>query len=453
MPGSPWHQQGSFIDPATPPTDDVDAGTLVQLPCVNKDWVKLICGALDQLRNPTSWGDLSDASMAQVLDRVDKLMLMIGSSVGSPCVNPVVQIALDCTNGLQYKTADGIWHVGTSMADICTCVVGCTVPAVPANPQGSSVAQNACNLSGFLATELIQRMVQAVYAQLSTTNDELDAGLQLMQALGFAFPITNFAVQAFGDAYKYMAAQTLSQVNFVSTDPVFWSEVTCAIYNAIYPDGYVTPANFSAVQANIHAISYTYSWAPNAAGNFIGELGIVNVQQIQNVGALDDVDCSGCGGGPMCFTWDFTASTAGWNLVSGCCGAWQAGLGWYADPPGTHSNWLLQIADSPFCNAALLNEVRITLSCPNVNTLDPVSRHITLYDSGGFDIMDLPISNGVIAAGTVLVYSIPHTLAAVKNIGIYLPQDPWGGATASVSHLLMRGPFKPGCFGANNCPP
>lgn len=320
-----FQQTGSFNQPVSPPIDPWDGGTLVALPCINVEWLRLLLGAASQLINPSSWDPaLSDSARVLVLQRATDLLA--GLAALDTCVSPVVQVAIDCTNGLQYKTADGIWHVGTSMADICTCTTGCIVSPTPPNPGGVTTNQQACNLAGFLASEIIQKAMIAMESYVGTMNEQAAYAHDLTTAIAFAFPITSAFANAAYSIYQIVSAQILAQVTAAATDPILWSRVTCAIYNGILPTGYVTPANFATVQANLHAVSYPFFWTPNAIGNFWGELGVVNVQAMQNVGALDDVDCTDCAN--WCAEWDYTISDHGAGAPLVGLTNWQSGVGW-----------------------------------------------------------------------------------------------------------------------------
>jgi len=73
MPRVNWQQQGSFEIPEIPPTYEPDAEPLVCLPPINRYWLPYVMGALDQLRNPSSWLVADDDAMYTTLARVSKL--------------------------------------------------------------------------------------------------------------------------------------------------------------------------------------------------------------------------------------------------------------------------------------------------------------------------------------------------------------------------------------------
>ena len=327
MPGQPWHQQGSFIDPATPPLDDVDAGSLVQLPCVNKDWVKLICGSLDQLRNPTTWGDLPDSSMSQVLDRVDKLLHMIGSSPGVLCVNPVVSLAFDCTDGLVATLADGSNVPVTGWnANFCTCSTACIIPPTPPNPGTTPHDQHACNIAGFLAVGVLQATIAIAQGFANIATEVGNFVAQVSTQLAAAYPEAVLIIDAAHFFWDEYVAGVRSHFTDASTDTVLWSDVTCAIFSAIRAAGYVTASNLAAVQANICAVSYTHADVITALCAFVDHLPLLAWQAMQAPGALDDVDCSSC---PTAWCWEtnLLTSSAGFSTYHGCA-FYTSGVGW-----------------------------------------------------------------------------------------------------------------------------
>lgn len=449
MPGQPWFQQGSFRDPAIPPLDDVDAGTLVQLPCVNKDWVKLITGSLQQLRNPTTWGDLADSDMATVLDRVDKLLQLVGDSPEAPCVLPVVNVAIDCVNGLQYQTSDGIWHVGTSMADICTCTTACIIAPAPANPQGVSNSQQACNLSGFLASEIIKVLFEKVVAYVGTMNQQVQFAKDVLQSIGFAFPITYAAANWAYDFYNDVVGQVLSDVESVRDDPVFWAEVTCAIYRGMLPDNHVTAANKPTIGTELAGLIYVGNpWAVVAVATVWNAFPLEDIQAMQNVGALDDVDCTNCGSGPWCVHFDFLTA-AGPFVVVGGHGSWVSGSGWVGNAIGGTSSTNINIVAGPTSGSFTLDSVTITVDTltnntsgfPNIVAISTDGVHYTTVGT---------LSNTATGTPHATTFTFPPIVADYFGISVWA--DLAGGGYAAVTDLILKGPFG-GTIAPTNCPP
>lgn len=342
MPLLNWEPEGSFEAPITPPLLGPTGGTLVCIPPVNKDWIKIILGCLDQLRIPATWNAVDRADLLQALNWMQELKDTVASA--GPCCDVAMRLN-NCV--LQFSTDSGTtWTDVTGWsANFCSCVAPCITPTVPTFPPGQTVNQHACNISGYIAQRIIEITMQKVVAYVGTTGQELVWANAIMAELGFVFPVTAFAFNAFVNWYNSVVSQLLSQVTFVSTDVVFWSDVTCAIYAAIRTLGYVNASNYATAEANIAAISYTYPWAVAAVAAFWNDVGLQNVQAMQNAGALDDIDCSGCPS-PWCFYFDFTASNGGWSIFSGVpFGSYISGVGWQTGPAGSGFNELVIIFD------------------------------------------------------------------------------------------------------------
>jgi hypothetical protein len=79
MPQQNWQQQGSFESGEIPPAVSPDAGTQICIGPIAQEWLGVILGALDQLRNPSTWLVPDDATMYQTLRRVDLLREIIAT--------------------------------------------------------------------------------------------------------------------------------------------------------------------------------------------------------------------------------------------------------------------------------------------------------------------------------------------------------------------------------------
>jgi hypothetical protein len=312
MPLLNWEPEGSYESPISPPLLGPTGGTLVCIPPLNKEWVKIILGCLDQLRIPATWKAVDRADLLQALNWMQELKDVVASA--GPCCDVAMRLTAGCV--LQFSTDSG-----TTWADVtdwttnfCTCVDACFINPVPPNPIPTPTDQHACNIAGFLATEIVQKTMTAVVAYVGTSLEQTQFLRDALQLIVFSFPISYAVTTAFTDFYDSVVTQVLAQVEAVRDDAVFWSDVTCAIFNAIRSVGYVTAGNFAAVHSNIAAISYTYPWAVAAVAAFWNDLGLQNIQALQNVGAVDDVDCSACGG--WCYEYDFRTGTLGWASYS-----------------------------------------------------------------------------------------------------------------------------------------
>lgn len=297
QPLTDWQPTASFRDTAIPPAAGPTSGTLVQLPCVNEDWLPLILGAIDQLRNPATWLDtLSDAARDAVLGQVDYLRSLIGEALNVPCCSYELRFTSGCV--LQFSTDGGTtWNDVTGWdANFANCVSGVIIPPVPPNPGHDTTSQHACNIAGYLATKIIQQTMQNAVTAFNAGNDLVDFAQGVLDLLAYAFPITYYATNAFFAFYRSFNSGNISDFTSASTDATLWGEVTCAIYAAIATDGYITAANYPTVVANICGLSYTHPEVITALCAFVTAIGLQNLQAMQQVGVMDTVDCSGCSG-------------------------------------------------------------------------------------------------------------------------------------------------------------
>jgi hypothetical protein len=325
MPLLNWEPEGSYESPISPPLLGPTGGTLVCIPPINKDWVKIILGCLDQLRIPATWKAVDRADLLQALNWMQELKDVVASA--GPCCDVQIRLTAGCV--LQFSTDSGAtWSDVTDWStNFCNCVNSCVIPPVPPFPPDQPVNQHACNIAGFIASEIINKVVDT---SVTAFNDHLLAvefGGQVMASIGWAFPITYLAYTAFEDYYVYITSMTIADFTAAQTDPALWSAVTCAIYSAIRTTGYITSGNLSSVIANVCALSYTYPEVISAICAFLTNVGIQNLQKMQTAGALDDVDCSGCAVN-WCHWFDFTASNGGWANYPGASSVYAPGIGW-----------------------------------------------------------------------------------------------------------------------------
>lgn len=324
MPEPNWQPTSSFNSPATPPADAPDAGTLVALPCINQDWLILLLGACDQLRNPSAWPEtLTDAQLNTVLEQVNELRSML--SERSSCVNPIVGLSFDCATGLVAHFATGPAETVITNLDFCECSNSCLIPPAPSNPPAAPVNQEACNLAGYLAVNILQVTIQTAQAILNTADQIVTFAHQLADDLTSGNFVIHLLNDAIYDFWGYYVGGVRSDFTAAGSDTALWSAVTCAIYNAIKDQGYVTGANLAAVRSNICAVSYVHADVINALCAFVNHTPLVAWQVLQAVGALDDVDCTNCG--TFCHQFDFTVGTEGWSILAGEGGTWVSGQG------------------------------------------------------------------------------------------------------------------------------
>lgn len=413
VPERGWLPATSFPEPLAPPSVDPDAAPTVQV-CVNRQWVPYIVGALAQLVQPVIWDVPDVAALQTTIERATDLMALFQSP------DSCMQLRFNGTTCNLEQSVDGgvTWTpVDGWAANFDACVKAHIPPQVPPNPAGDLGNQHACNIAGFLATDLIQLTMTAMDTAIATSQSEKDFAVGIIKSLAFAFPITAAAGTAFGAFYDYVSAQIASQVHTAATDPALWSAVTCAIYTAIRPVGYVDGTNFGSVQTALNALSYNLSWVHTALANYWGNLGLQNIQAAQAVGALAVVDCTGCGG-PWCHEFDFRLATNGFTVSGGTNATWVSGTGWlggYEPGPDVMRLW---IAGSPWPVHGVVNRISLFYSDPfpgsaiNENHIP----HVTLFSSG-VDVFTFNLPNPFGGLGRLDI-AVPNISA--DSVSIYL---------------------------------
>lgn len=326
-PFADYGQVGSFIAPvALPPLGPLD-GTLVNLPCINPDWLLLVLGCVDQLRNRSSWlASYTDAQIVAILGAVEELRIAL--QMANPCCTVALQLTPGCV--LQYSTDGGAtWtDVAGWAANFSECVKRSQIPGVPLLPPGSSTGQRACNIAGYLANFVVKEAIQQAINGYNTNLSLLNFAANLA-AVTFAFdlPWTTAFIYAAYDLYKVITAGTIADFTAAAADTTLWSNVTCAIYNAIKADSQVTRSNYPAMLAAVCGVSYAHPEVVAAICTYLTDLGVDGVLSLQAAGALDTVDCSGCGG-TWCYKFDYTAGDQGSQVYPTYDGHFVAGTGW-----------------------------------------------------------------------------------------------------------------------------
>jgi len=130
--------------------------------------------------------------------------------------------------------------------------------------------------------------------------------------------------------YQALTSGTVGNYTDALADTALWSDMTCAIYNAIAADGHVTDANYGTVLANVRAVTYVHPDVVAAIGDYVQALGARGMEQAQLVGALNAADCSGCN--VWCHRFDFATDQQGWSIVTG--GRYYPGFGWQSTANG-----------------------------------------------------------------------------------------------------------------------
>lgn len=326
MPFTNFQQTGSFVQPVEPPIDPWDGGSLVALPCVNVEWLRLLLGAGTQLLNPSTWDPaLSDTARVLVLQRATDLLA--GLAALDLCVNPVIGASLDnCV--LNLHLADGSIVPVTNWASQFGDCVRANVPApvpTPVNP--GHPTDNACAIAEWLRSVITNDMLQKLHdaLQAGQSVDQWITGV-IDEITAFA-PILGFITGPFLATHTTALPQPLADLQDAVNDTGFQRNLRCAIYAAIKAVGYVDGTNFAQVATNISGIVYTHAWVPPMIANFWTNMGLAQIQTLQNEGSLTAADCSSCALA-FCKEFDVRLNTQGYTASGGLSPTWVSGLGW-----------------------------------------------------------------------------------------------------------------------------
>src|SRR5216684_237223 len=364
MPQPNWVQQGSFETGAIPPAVAPDAGTPVCIGPVAEEWLPYVQGALDQLKNPSSWIVADDTALYTTLQRVDQLRSIIGMATG--CCDVAIRLTPGCV--LQYSIDGGAtWTDVTGWAaNFAECVRQATIPSPPLLPPGTPVADRACNIASYLATDVIQAAItQAINAYDHDLSLLALAGNVATLTFAFELPWTSAFIYALYDLYAYFTAGNIADLRTASTDATLWSRVTCAIYNAIKDDGAVTATNCAAVIANICAISYAHPVAVTTICAYVTALGCDQLRALQVVGALAVGNCDACSG-TWCKLYDFRIGAYGSLRYPPYDGVYVAGVGWQSQ-----------------CLRTGANEIGFYLTLPSLHTIHALEAWVIAPLGGG----------------------------------------------------------------------
>lgn len=209
-----------------------------------------------------------------------------------------------------------------------TTLQGC-LGGTPAVPPDVSAPQAACNIANWLAIQILQGSMGSLASSLSTSATTLEAALGLF---GLAAAWSGIGAVVFEAAGIFIAAGTAigeTALNTAASDATLRADLTCAIYDAIVADGYVTSANFPTILTNIAAISYATPGIVGLIHDYVSNLGYAGLNAIQSEGALYDGNCDACG--TWCYKWgagfaDFCTWTPyNTGVVPTCSGStWHA---------------------------------------------------------------------------------------------------------------------------------
>lgn len=449
MPRINWRPQGSFEIPEIPPVYEPDAEPLVCLPAINQYWLPFVMGALDQLRNPSSWLVADDDAMYNTLARVSKLREMLGVRV--PCMSLMIRFdGPSCE--LQQSTDGGTtWSEVDGWADFNACLPpqtlidfdsGCTlnqsldggmtyeaVPGwidnfsgcvqeytpiidLPPNPNDQLPNELACSIATFLANEVILNAMSAAVTNIQDDLTLLAFGASVLSIIP-EFVLVRLGYDAISIIYTAVAEGTLSDFEDAIADGDLWLAVSCAIYDAIVGQGFVTPGNFAAIIANVEAVSYPHSDVIDAIVAYLNSLGATGLAQLsQRAGLEVGADCSSCAGATWCYTFtDGNGHLEGqWSTLSGAyvvarfgysptAGSYDPGQGWISDLfPGGGTRQALGIGTA--FDRTWITNVNVAFrggDSGNGGTrivgINQYSLEATLSQSSGEIDQDVPIGN------------------------------------------------------------
>lgn len=330
--------------------------------CFNAEWLPYVIGGLLQLAQPSSW-NVSPSALQALLRDVQDLLDEFGQA--GACVSLTFRFTSACV--LQYSLDGGTTWTDTpgwsTFASTCftgpagpTGPTGPTGPAGPAggyappttppNPAGTPTAQHACNIAGYLANSVIQASVNQAVSSITAGRSEASFMSALFGILFVMDPLVDLMILAGDGLFNVVTAGPLSDWSSAASDGVLWSNVTCAIYEAIKATGYVTSSNFSAAETNIRGISYTHAEVISGIGDYWHNLSITGIQQLQDVGALAVYDCSGCASPPSDVALDFgSAFVASCTLNTDLSTAGDMTIGgwWHPVSPGTALGYFISM--------------------------------------------------------------------------------------------------------------
>lgn len=399
-----WQPSTSFPEPLVPPSVDPDSGPTVQV-CVSQAWVPYIIGALLQLVQPVIWDVPDEATLQLTIERATDLMAMFAN--GDQCM----QLRLDGATCQLQESVDGggTWTVVPGWdTSFDGCVKAHIPPQVPPNPNNTANHDEACNLAGFIASEIIHKVVSQSIAGFNTSQKEADLAAQIMGTFGFAFPISNLFVQGFDSFYKFYTSASIADFQAADGDPSLWSAITCAIYSAITNDGFVTGANLPTVISNICGLTYAHPDVIAAICAFASGLGLANWQAMQVVGAIDQVDCTACG--LHCFAWPWH-TTASFTLLYG---SYIGGQGYEAlncpTPTCNAACNLLELSGT-LVSPVSIYELDVLVQHSGPNSQDPTVERAIFLTLGGTTVRTIEIPDVAYGSPTWVRLQFPDTSA------------------------------------------
>jgi len=432
-----YSQTGSFFAPVSPPALGPFEGTLVALPCINYDWLRLLLGASDQLRNPSTWKNLTDAQMVVVLSQVEELQAQL--SIAGPCVICPEMRLQDCI--LQISCDSGAtWTDVSGWADnFGPCVQSAAIITTPpANPGDRTTDQMACSIAGYLTDQVITVAMQAAVDNINANRNLLQLGVDLALVIP-EFVLVGLFVNAVADFYTFFSSMTVSDFENALVDASLFSQIRCAIYNAIATDGHLTSANFPTVLSNVCGISYSPSDVIDAICAFLTTAGFPYVNQLSQGAGLNPYDdCSDCASpGTWCYRFDFVSSAQGWDIIAGAFGTYNSGHGWQTSATGSSPAESLRVE---LVFPIVLRITNIVIDY-NMGTVGDTSGGLRLRLAGStvFSDSGMPATDGDHSYGVNLDQMADRIWVSIDS-----------GTVSTVTAVALRGVGE-NPFGPNNC--
>lgn len=470
MPKINWRQQGSFEVGEVPPITEPDAEPLVCLPPINQYWLPYVMGALDQLRNPSSWLVADDTAMYDTLARVTKLREMLGVRV--PCMS--FAIRFDAASCQLQQSVDGgsTWTEVDGWSDFVTCLPpqtlvefdsGCTLSqsldggmtydaipgwlenfgdcvqkytpiiGLPPNPGDEAPDQFACSIAAYLASEVVLNAMSAGVTAIQDDLTLLAFGATVLDLIP-EFILVRLGYDAVAVIYTAIAEGTLSDYQDAIDNADLWHDITCAIYGAIVADGYVTPVNFSAIVAAVAAVPYAHADVISAIVDYLNSLGATGLAQLsQRAGLLVGSDCSACDA--WCRYYDFTSSAYAFSSAfTGGSGAYIPGVGWDGQAAGAFQ--VLDI-ENGFTGTFTVDSCRLV----GASTIDVGFGTPQFCDAAVANIISFP---GFPAGAWDVTEDGPITISSMR---IRMYGQPSGTTTILLTGMYLTGRGTPPIFG------
>jgi len=295
---------------------------------------------------------------------------------------------------------------------------------VPFRPAGVTTNQHACNIAGYLASNVIKASLQSAldsYSGSKTIVQAFATIVGLIPAIGVVIDVLAGGVYVL---YQALTSGTVSNYTDALADTKLWSDMTCAIYKAIAAEGHVTDGNYGAVLANVRAVTYIHPAVVAAIGDYVQALGARGTEQAQLAGALSTADCTSCGG--WCHRWATGAGPLGASWYPYAAG-WATfdGTVWHSVPLNGVTGWMyLQLDLHP---ADIIRSVDITTA--NVADVVDFMRFRDVSNNTLLSVGSGQWVGSITGASHLLISAqspVAWTLSAAKITGD--GADPFGGS-------------------------